>query len=208
MAFNESDMNHRDEVHGQPLESCAQATAFLEPADALLDGAALTIELLVEAVPPVVGVLVAAPRNDDADRMAVKPGADARVAVALVARQALWPRPWRTEGLADAHPVQDFFELRALVDLPGRDVDREGESVTVSNRVEFAAESTARAAQCVVFGFFGAPFLPAPAAAREARTVEPSTHQRSQSMWPSASSRICKDSRIRSKILVRRQELE
>jgi len=201
-------MNHGDEVHRQLLEARAQAAALLEPADALLDGATPTIELGVEAVPAVVGVLVATSRDDDADRMAVKPGADAWVAVALVARHAVRTRPRRSEGLEDANPIHDLFELGALVDLPGRDVDREGESVTVSHQVELAAESAARATQCVVAGLFGAPFFPAPAAAREARTVEPSTHQRSQSMWPSASSRICKAARIPSKTFVRRQELK
>ena len=46
-------------------------------------------------------------------------------------------------------------ELRALVDVPGGEVDREGEPETVSHQVELAAESAAQATQCVVEGLFG-----------------------------------------------------
>ena len=77
-------------------------------------------------------------------------------------------------------------------------MDREGKSVTVSDQVELAPESAARAAQCVVGGFVGAPFFPAPAAERDARTIVPSTHHRSQSMCPSASSRTCNAANTRS----------
>src|SRR5712692_3641996 len=111
-------MNHRDEVHGQLFEARAQAAALLEPPHALLDGTTASVELRVEPVPAVVRILVAAPRDDDADRMAMQPRADARVAVALVARDALRPRARRSRELADANPVHDRFELRALVDLP------------------------------------------------------------------------------------------
>ncbi len=66
----------------------------------------------------------------------MQPGTDARVAVALVARHGFGTRPRRAERLTDVHSAHDFFELRAFVDLPGRDLDGEGESVTVSNQVE------------------------------------------------------------------------
>ena len=201
-------MNHREEVHGELVEAGRQSAALLEPAHALLDGAALPLESLVEAVSAVLGVLVAAAREDDADRVLLQPLADPEVAVTVVAGQALGTGSRRSGWLADAYPVHDLFELSALVDLPGRDMRREGESVTVSNQVELAAGSAARATQCVVSGLLAAPFSPAPAATREARTVEPSAHQRSQSMCPSASSRICRASRIRSKTFVRRQELK
>src|SRR6267143_1205798 len=145
-------MNHRDEVHGQLLEAGAQAAALLKPADALLDGAALPIELLVEAVPPVVRMLVTAPRDHAADRMLMEPGADAPIAVAFVSGHRRRPCTRRSDGLTDANPAHDFFELRTFVDLSGRDVDGEGKSVTFSNQVELAAESAARVAQSVVVG--------------------------------------------------------
>jgi len=46
--------------------------------------------------------------------------------------------------------------------------------------------------------------------ARKSEAVHklPSTHQRSQSMWPSSSSRICRASRMRSMTPCRRQELK
>jgi hypothetical protein len=60
----------------------------------------------------------------------------------------------------------------------------------------------------VVEGLVGAPFFPAPAAAFAARTELPSTHHKSQSMCPSASSRICRASSTRSKTPCRRQALK
>ena len=80
--------------------------------------------------------------------------------------------------------------------------------MAVSDQVELAPESAARATQRVVGGFVIAPFFPAPAAEREARTTVPSTHHKSQSMWPSASSRTCSACRMRSQTLRRRQELK
>lgn len=59
----------------------------------------------------------------------------------------------------------------------------------VYNQVDLAPESAARETQGVVLGLFGSPFFPAPAAAREARTDEPSMHQRSQSILPCLSIR-------------------
>lgn len=201
-------MDHREEVHSQLLESCRQAAALLEPTDALLDAAASPIQLLVEAMPSIVLMLVDASWDDTADRMTTQPLPDAREAVAFVASEARRSSASSSRGSADAHAVHDRFEPLGLVDLPRRDVRGEGESATVSNQVELAAESAARAAERVVFGLFGAPFFPAPAAARDARSVVPSTHQRSQSIRPSASSRICSASRMRSNTLVRRQELK
>ena len=196
-------MNHREEVHGQLLESCAQATALLEPADALLDCAPAPVEPAVEPVPAVVRVLVFPSWDHGFDGVSSQPVPDRGEAVALVTRDCLG-----AGASTDSDAVHDFFELRALVDLTRRDVDREGKAVAVSDQVELAPESAARATQRVVEGFLGAPFFPAPAAEREARTIVPSTHQRSQSIAPSASSRTCSASRIRSYTPRRRQELK
>ena len=72
------------------------------------------------------------------------------MAVASVDRQTLRPRVRRPDELPDPHAIHDLLELRALVDLAGRDEDGEGNSVTVSNHVDPAAESAARATQRVV----------------------------------------------------------
>ena len=206
--MNDRRLNHGEEVHGILLETSGHATALLEPADALLDDAAHAIGRLVEAHAAVVRALVRATRDDRPDRMVAQPLTDARVTVALVSGHRSGPGAWPSQRLGDADPVQDRFELRRLVDLPGRDVDREGKAVAVSDQVELAPESAARAPQCVVVGLERAPFFPAPAADFEARTELPSTHQRSQSMYPSASSRICRTSRMRSNTPARRQELK
>jgi hypothetical protein len=94
------------------------------------------------------------------------------------------------------------------VDLPGGDFDGKGSARTVSDHVEFAAKPASRATQCVVGGLVGVPletFLSAPAAARAARTDEPSTHHSSQSMYPWLSSFTCNVSMIAAKTPLLRQ---
>src|ERR1041385_7133424 len=134
-------MNHREEVHGQFLETCAQATALLEPADALLDHAPTAVKLAVEPVPAVVRVLVFPAWNHRFDGVSSQPVTDPCEAVALVTCE----RPGACAS-ADPDAVHDFLELRALVDLARGDVDREGKAVAVSDQVDFAPESAARAA--------------------------------------------------------------
>lgn len=122
-------MNHRREVHRQLLESGGDPPALLEPAVALLDRAALAAGLAIEADPAIARVLVAAPEDHGPDRVAAQPLADARGAAALVAGER-----FRAPAAADVDAVHDRFEIRALVDLAGRDVGGEGGSVTLSNR--------------------------------------------------------------------------
>src|SRR5205814_748592 len=122
-------------------------------------------EQTIEAIPAVIGMLIAAARDHGLDRVATQPVTDRLIAVALVSRERL-----RTLPAPDPDPIHHRFELRALVDLARRDVDGEGKAAAVSDQVELAAESAARATQCVVGGLFSAPFFPAPAAERDART--------------------------------------
>ena len=137
--------------------------------------------------------LIRALRDDGVNAMASQPATNPGIAVSLVTGQ-----PMGTTATPDAHGVHQVFELGTLVALSGGDFGGQGQASAVSNQVHFAAESASRAAQTVVGGLSGPPFLPAPAAARDARTEEPSTHQRSQSILPSWSSRSCNRSRMRS----------
>ena len=129
-----------------------------------------------------------------------KPRANARIAVSLVPSHGSRSLAWTANGLRNAYSIHDEFELSRFVPLPGCHLSGEGQAVAVSDQVEFAAKSAARAAQTVVFWLLGAPFFPAPAAARLARTLLPSTHHRSQSMHPSESRRICRASSKRSQV--------
>jgi len=122
-----------------------------------------------------------------------QPATDPGIAVSFVPGNAI-----RTSASPNTHRVHQSFELRRLVSLSAGDFGGKGQASAVSNQVQLAAESASRAAQSVVFGLLVAPFLPPPAAARLARIAEPSTHQRSQSILPSASSRIWSRSRIAS----------
>ena len=185
------------------FEPGAETAALFEPADELLHHAAPSVQPAIEAMPPVTGVLVPAAGNHGLDRVPAQPVANPLEAVTLVAGERS-----RSGAATDADPTHDFLELCAFVDLPRRDMRREGKAVAVSDQVELAPESAARATQCVVDGLFSAPFFPPPAAEREARTIVPSTHHKSQSIWPFASSRSCRASRIRTNTPRRRQELK
>lgn len=201
-------MNHRQEVHGQLLKSRSKTSALLEPADALFHRAAPPVALPVKSLSSVSRPLIRPAWNHGSNCVASQPCPNPRIAVSLVTGYRTGSCARRPDRLPDLHPVHDVFEVLRLVRLPRRDVGREGDSTTVSNKVDFAPESAARATQCVVFGLFGVPFFPAPAAAFEARTELPSTHQRSQSMYPLSSNRIWSASRIRSMTPFRRQELK
>src|SRR5574341_380400 len=118
-------MNHRQEVDGELLEAGCDPAALLDPAHTLLDRMAPAIDLAIEPHSAIVGILVAAPRDHGPDRMAPQPLANAHRTVGLVPGQGLG-----ATAPPDLHPVHDRFELRALVDLAGRDMDRERDSVT------------------------------------------------------------------------------
>jgi hypothetical protein len=97
------------------------------------------------------------------------------------------------------------------VDLSRRHLRGDGKSLTVNNHVDFASESASRAPQCMVAGFFRSAaeaFFDAPAADREARTLLPSMQNRSQSIFPSRSSRIWRASKIRSYVPLERHWLK
>src|SRR5262249_22441470 len=200
-------MDHREEVHGQLVEARAEVPAFLNPADALFDAAAPTIRIDVELHSPVVGVLVGWGGDDGGKGMPRERGANSGKTVRLVPGDRIGARSRSAHVLANLNAIHDSFEVFRFVRLSRRDVRREGDSTTVSDHVDLAPESAARATQCVISGLSGSPFCPASRDALAARTELPSTHQRSQSMYPSSSSRICRASKMRSITPSRRQEL-
>src|SRR5690348_14077046 len=202
------------EVNRQLLETRADAAELLEPADALLGHAAAAVGDAVEpdrrVMPRRLVVLV---RDHRLDPLTQQPLAHALNAVGLVAGDLLGlvptpaafaaPADQRRDRLAD-----DRLGPRRFVDLPGGDFDGEGSARTVSNHVELRSKPASAAAQCVVGGLVGVPpetFLSAPAAARAARTDEPSTHHSSQSMYPLLSSLTCNASMTAAKTPALRQ---
>ena len=82
-------------------------------------------------------------------------------------------------------------------------------AISTQARVASAVWHTlARATQAVVDEFIAAPFSTAPAAARIARTIVPSTRHGSQSKGPSPPSQTREASRVRPITPSRRQELK
>jgi len=196
-------LEHRQKVYRELLEPSRNSAALFEPADALLDDAPPAIRLFVELQGSTVMIrpLILSLRDHCADPVITSPLANARIAVPLIPSQALRAHSRATQWLRDLNLVHRRFEAGGVVDLTSGYLCRDRKALAVSNQVEFAAESASRAAQSVVRGFvvvsFGA-FFWAPAAARDARTFVPSMQNRSQSIFPSRSSRIWSAVRIRS----------
>jgi hypothetical protein len=196
------------EVNGQLLESCADAAELLQPSDALLDDRSTAVSKAVEPDRRIVpGVFVFFVRNDGNDFLSAQPVADALDAVALVAGQLAG----LVTTLAEFAPASDQgcdrladdrFGTRRFVDFAGGDFDGKWSARTVSDNMELRSKPASAAAQCVIRGFVGMTletFLSAPAAARAARTEEPSTHHSSQSMYPLLSSLTCNASTMSAK---------
>lgn len=196
------------EVNGQLFEACANAPELLEPADALLDDRSTAVGKSVEPDTRVVpGFFVVLVWNDRRDLLRAEPITDARHAVGFVASEpagfVTTPPEFasatdqRRDRLAD-----DRFGSCRFVDFTGGDFDGKWSARTVSDQMELGSKPASAAAQCVIGGFIGVTletFFSAPAAARAARTDEPSTHHNSQSMYPLLSSFTCSASRISAK---------
>src|SRR5882672_8254630 len=88
---------------------------------------------------------------------------------------------------ADADGIEHRLNVPRLVVLASSYVDAKGNGAAVTNQVDLGPEPASRATQRVIRGFVGIPFFAAPEAARVARILVPSMHQRSQSMRPSRS---------------------
>lgn len=90
---------------------------------------------------------------------------DARIDVDHVAGHLTWPSSRYADRLRHAHDAHGRIELRPPVDLAAITLAAR-DNMTVSGQVESAAESIARATQCVARGFLSAPQTSAPAASR------------------------------------------
>jgi len=144
---------------------------------------------------------------DRLDPTRSKPVPHTRNTVPFVGGQFLRATARTPQALGNGDAVHHRLNLRRFVDLPSRHFDRQRGSVAVSNQVEFRSKPASAAAQSVVGWFVRMPvetFFPAPPAARAARTLAPSMHQRSQSIKPSRSSVICRASMISAKTPSRR----
>jgi len=105
-----------------------------------------------------VALLVASLGNDRFDGVATQPLPDAVETVCFVPGDTFGATAGSTHRLRDAHRVHQRLEPRRFVRLPRRDFDGKRQASAVSNQVELAPESAARAAQSVVGGLLGPPF--------------------------------------------------
>ena len=158
--MDERHLDHGQEVDSQFLEARADAPAFLDPSHAAFDDASTAVCVTVEGEwsPTMVALLVAALGDDGVDGVVAQPRPDALEAVSLVAGHTAGATARSAHGLWNPHRVHQELELRRFVGLPRRDFDGKRQASAVSNQVEFAPESAARAAQSVVWGLFGPPF--------------------------------------------------
>src|ERR1035437_4896681 len=192
-------------IHRQLLEPRADAAVLLEPAHALFHHASALVRRAIKLhLRIVTRLLVVLVRNHRLDQPLLEPIPRRLRAVAFVSRDlpGLVPAPASFAPAADPQGqrlADHRFGHRRFMHLARRDLDGQRSSRTVIDVMEFRPNPAARAAQCVVRRFVrveGKTFLSAPAAAREARTTAPSTHQSSQSIFPPASSLTCNASII------------
>jgi len=196
------------EVNGQLFEPCADAAEFFEPADALFGDASTPICDAIEPdrrIMPRPFVLFVRDHGDDL--LPAQPVANAFDAVGLITGE-LAGLVTTLAFLASASDqgrdrlADDRFGECRFVDFSGGDFDGKWSARTVSDNMELRSKPASAAAQCVIRGFVGVTlktFLSAPAAARAARTEEPSTHHSSQSMYPLLSSLTCNASMMSAK---------
>ena len=154
----EAPLHHREEVDGEFLEPRADAAAFLQRADGLLDDAATPVGMLVKdgsAVMPEFLVFLAGDQRLYA--VYPKPILHSVLAVTLVTRQSLWSLTTPPQRLRDGDPIHDRLAARRLVRLAGSHFDRQRQAQTGANQVDLAAESASLAAQSVVFQLFRVP---------------------------------------------------
>lgn len=145
------------------------------------------------------GVLVFLAREHQLDAVSRTPAPHAIVPVAFVARKSLGPRPWPPRRLRNSDTIHYRLDADRFVYFAGSRYDRQRQASTASHQVELADESASRAARSVfvlLLRVATAIFFEGLAAARFARTYEPLMHRRCQSFVPSASSRMCKTSRM------------
>ena len=173
-------MDGGQEVDRQLVEPCPDGPALLEPPDALLDTGPLAVQGRVEPVPTVTGLLVPAVRDDGLDAVAAEPPADVRVAVPLVPGHRLRPAAGAAPAGGDADRIHDPLELGAFLPLTAGQDDGQRQPVGVGDEVKLGPETAPGAAQGVVSRLTGGQVFPPrpPAAARDARTFDPSTQYR------------------------------
>jgi hypothetical protein len=130
------------------------------------------------------------PGDQRADMPGPEGSADRGMVIALVGDEELRAAARGARRLRDADRVEERPDVERLVLLPGGRQAGEGDSVAVRYQVELRPKPASRAAQSMVGGLSGSPFLP-PEAERPARTIVESTSHTSQSMRPCRSRRIC-----------------
>ncbi len=204
-------------INSQLFIASADAAKVFEPADALFDDTSTTICLLIELDRRIMpGFFVVLVRDHRLDAVGLQPVADSLHAVALVGGDFAGFVPAfsllaSASDQAGDRPADDRLGTRRFVRFSSGDFDGKRSSVAVSNKMELRSKPASTAAQRVVRRFVGVPletFFSAPAAARVARTLDPSTHHNSQSIRPLASSLICNASTIAAKTPARRQLLK
>lgn len=169
--------HHTHELHRHLLESSADASAFLQPADGLSDDAPSSSGPLVEHRAAIVTQqLLVVTRDKRCNAVSAQPVTDTMITIALVTREHRRPLVWWSEGLRNRDLVHHGLDAGRDVHLSVGDFNFQRQASTVSNQVKLAAESASRQAQSMVLRLIRVPmaaFFPAPAAARADRTDAP-----------------------------------
>src|ERR1041384_2198867 len=193
-------LHHRQITQRQLFVARRHSAAFLEVAHDTLDDVALPVGHAVEGALPRLGRLVGMVRDDRLHAQDLEHAPDGFPGVGRIAGDLAGDEPGLRPGVGQGYRSEGIFEVPGFVILARTRGGSEGSSVTANDQVELRPKPASRATQCVVRGLCGSPLLPAPAALREARTVLPSTHHRSQSIRPFSSKRTSRRSSTRSQV--------
>ena len=148
VALDEGHFDKAAEVLGRLVEARDDASAFLQPADQLLDDAPPPVRVAIELHGPGLGVFIFLGGNDGRDAQVQQVLVNPIRAIPFVPGQRQGPR----DGLSlmvDNFGIRAFQECnqrRRFVVLSGRQVEGERMPVAVAQQVEFCGKTPARAA--------------------------------------------------------------
>ncbi len=145
--MHDCELQDREVVDRQLLETGEDAPALLEPADTAFDESATSIGVTVERLEFfVIDSLVGPVGDDGVDAALTQPFADPRDAVRLVGSQTLGAVVRAVRSSGEPKCIEHLQEEGRVVRLPRADLDCERDSLAIRDEMDFRAETAARTA--------------------------------------------------------------
>lgn len=144
--MDDRDLEDGEVAEGQLLVPSRDPAAFLEPRDAALNGVPETVGgRIKDAASSAPALLIGSLRDHRLDLSTVKPVPDVAVAVAFVPSQAAGTATSAARARRNADRLHERLETSGLVTLPGADLDREWETMTIRHEMDLGPKTPSRA---------------------------------------------------------------